>query len=145
MSLKTSPVSWSISGSCFNSFFVKLFNSVNKSVLKVYLFRSSVSFCVKLFFCPHPKSENSPIVIMVNFCFILNFIYLFLIFLLYCGNIAARVSWICVHAGFGAQSFNLLLKFIRSKKLQVYTSGRLTQNPYWRFVLFYPGSFVMLC
>jgi hypothetical protein len=36
---------------------------------------------------------------------------------------------LCVRAGFGAQSFDLLLKFIRSTKLQVYTSARLTQNP----------------
>ncbi len=36
---------------------------------------------------------------------------------------------LCVRAGFGAQSFNLLLKFIRSTMLQVFTSARLTQNP----------------
>jgi hypothetical protein len=36
---------------------------------------------------------------------------------------------LCVRAGFGAQSFNLLLNFNRSTKLQVCTSARLTQNP----------------
>ncbi|WP_291035054.1 hypothetical protein [Dyadobacter sp. 50-39] len=35
---------------------------------------------------------------------------------------------ICVWASFGARSFNLLLTLIRSTKLQVYTSARLTQN-----------------
>ena len=36
---------------------------------------------------------------------------------------------LCVRAGFGAQSFNLLLKVNRSTKLQACTSARLTQNP----------------
>jgi len=36
---------------------------------------------------------------------------------------------LCVRAGFGAQSVNLLLKFIRSTKIQVCMSARLTQNP----------------
>ena len=44
-------------------------------------------------------------------------------------KIDANGFGLCVRAGFGAQSFNLLLKFIRSTKLQVCTSARLTQNP----------------
>jgi len=44
-------------------------------------------------------------------------------------KIAAHVLGLCVRAGFGAQSFNLLLMFIRSTQLQDCTSARLTQNP----------------
>ena len=44
-------------------------------------------------------------------------------------TIGYNVFGLCVRAGFGEQSFNLLLKFIRSTKLQVCTSARLTQNP----------------
>jgi hypothetical protein len=44
-------------------------------------------------------------------------------------NIGYNVFGLGVRAGFGAQSFNLLLKLIRSTKLQVCTSARLTQNP----------------
>src|SRR5690554_5987619 len=47
---------------------------------------------------------------------------------------------LCVRAGFRAQSFKLLLKFIRSTKLQVCTSPRLTQNPC--YTPFFYSSFV---
>ena len=47
-------------------------------------------------------------------------------------SLVANVFVLCVRAGFGAQNFNLLLKFIRSAKLQVCTSARLTQNPCYR-------------
>lgn len=43
-------------------------------------------------------------------------------------KVAHKVLGLCVRAGFGVQSFNLLLKFNKSTKLQVYTSARLTQN-----------------
>ena len=46
-----------------------------------------------------------------------------------------NVLGLCVRAGFEAQSFNLLLKFIRSTKLQVCTSARLTQNPCYAFAI----------
>src|SRR5690606_15476107 len=53
---------------------------------------------------------------------------------------------LCVRAGFGAQSFNLLLKLIRSTKLQICTSARLTQNPCCAFVLLYtPASSSRFC
>ena len=56
--------------------------------------------------------------------------------------IATNVFGLCVRAGSGAQSFNLLLMFNRSTKLQVCTSARLTQNPCWQ--LWFPSS-VRLC
>ena len=43
--------------------------------------------------------------------------------------VASTVSGFAFGRIFGAQNFNLLLKFIRSTQLQVYTSARLTQNP----------------
>ena len=57
-------------------------------------------------------------------------------------NISANGFGLCVRAGFGAQSFNLLLKFIRGTKLQVCTSPRLTQTrvrciPFFVCLLFY--------
>ena len=39
------------------------------------------------------------------------------------------VSGLCVRAGFGAQNCQPALNLNRSKKLQVCTSPRLTQNP----------------
>jgi hypothetical protein len=42
---------------------------------------------------------------------------------------AANGPRLCVRVGFGAQSFNLLLLFIKGTKLQVCTSARLTQKP----------------
>ncbi len=61
----------------------------------------------------------------------------------------ANVFGLCVRADFRAQSFNLLLKFIRSTKLQVCTSPRLTQNPcYVPFFLsfqFHHFSFSVSC
>jgi hypothetical protein len=44
-------------------------------------------------------------------------------------KLAGNGFGLCVRAGYGAQSFNLLLKFIRSTKLQICTSARLTQSP----------------
>ena len=44
-------------------------------------------------------------------------------------TLAHNVLGLRIRAGFEAQRFNLLLKFIRSAKLQVCTSARLTQNP----------------
>jgi len=56
-------------------------------------------------------------------CFILSFILAVSSF-----RLAGNVFGLCVRAGYGAQSFNLFLKFIRSTKLQVPKSARLTQN-----------------
>ena len=44
-------------------------------------------------------------------------------------NIAYNVLGLCVRAGFGAQNCLPALHLIRSTKLQVCTSPRLTQNP----------------
>src|SRR5690554_482497 len=44
---------------------------------------------------------------------------------------------LCVRAGFGAQSFSLLLRGTRSTKLQVYMSARLTPNPCYVFALIF--------
>src|SRR5690606_25120589 len=59
-------------------------------------------------------------------------------------KVAHNVFGLCVRAGFEAQSFNLLLRFIRSTKLQVCTSARLTQNPcyQWFSFLFYSSHSV---
>ena len=57
-------------------------------------------------------------------------------------RITANVLGLCVRAGFGAQSFNSLLKFIRGTKLQVCTSARLTQNPCYGLVWFSVSRFV---
>ena len=45
------------------------------------------------------------------------------------GGISANVLGLCVRAGFGAQNCLPALHLIRSTKLQVCTSPRLTQNP----------------
>lgn len=55
---------------------------------------------------------------------------------------AANVFGLCVRTGFGAQSFILLRMFIRSTKLQVYTSARLTQNPCYLLALFIQAYFL---
>ena len=44
-------------------------------------------------------------------------------------SIATNVFGLCVRAGFGAQNCQPALHLIRSTKLQVCTSPRLTQNP----------------
>jgi hypothetical protein len=44
-------------------------------------------------------------------------------------TLAANVFGLCVRAGFGAQNCQPALHLIRSTKLQVCTSPRLTQNP----------------
>lgn len=44
-------------------------------------------------------------------------------------TMTANVFGLCVRAGFGAQNCQPTLNLNRSKKLQVYTSPRLTQNP----------------
>ena len=70
-------------------------------------------------------------------------IFLFIVFLqqntavVGFSSLVPNVFGLCVRAGFGAQSFNLLLKFIRSTKLQVCTSPRLTQNLCYRAFFFY--------
>src|SRR5690606_19002488 len=47
-----------------------------------------------------------------------------------------NVFGLCVRAGFGAQNCQLALHLSRSKKLQVCTSPRLTQNPCYRAFFF---------
>jgi hypothetical protein len=59
------------------------------------------------------------------------------------GGIGHNGLGLCVRAGFGAQSFNLLLKFHRSTKLQVCKSARLTQNPCYRLVFYIPSLLAM--
>ena len=63
-------------------------------------------------------------------CRLVNF-HVAVFFLRLVGNVLG----LCVRAGFEAQSFNLLLKFMRSTKLQVCTSTRLTQNPCYAFAI----------
>ena len=59
------------------------------------------------------------------FCHFIGLVYLVAVAL----PLVPNGFGLCVRAGFGAQSFNLLLKFIRSTKFQVCTSARLMQNP----------------
>ena len=70
--------------------------------LQLFLFCEGLAFCLS-FYC--------------SFSFVVSSF-----------RVAGNGFGLCVRAGFGAQSFNLLLKFIRSTNLQVCTSFRLTHN-----------------
>src|SRR5690606_32496064 len=62
------------------------------------------------------------------------------------GKITANVLGLCVRAGFGAQNYQPALNLIRSTKLQVCTSPRLTQNPCYRaFFYSFPIPVLLMC